>query len=490
MPRSEIVNNRLLWFVAAIWATPCALFVGDFPSAVQEQAGLGAFISNVLIALYSQKSIVFGIPFTAMLGPISGLQPFGLEGVVLSDVFLLIACISVAASILLSNSSLRFGDSGSYILVALILCCLSWAASLDIRIAARGFANIVVLTIVYFVTVATVTSERMGGLLLRAWMIAACYGAIITVVAYTRATPLILGAESIGGQQFAVDMLSLGYLYRATHYYAGFFFVIGTAGVVFLIHVYRGKTALCKIGGLAGLVFTLGVLFLMNTKSAMAAFIVLAAIETCRSLAFDKAGIKLGRTGLVVLALLIASLVGFYASGLFFEEQQFEIAIDRMSDTESFEIRIAIFKGAMEELFGKPVTLFAGLGPDVTVRMAESGHSLIDSLLTNPNSGIMEGALDSTYVTVFLEYGILFGLWMLLFCGKTLSLLYREMRKREASLLPSLLIAIVLWWMIVASTQRVGTSKPTWLIVQVMALAYSLYSVRNASKGYPIGGKF
>jgi hypothetical protein len=118
--------------------------------------------------------------------------------------------------------------------------------------------------------------------------------------------------------------------------------------------------------------------------------------------------------------------------------------------------------------------------------MAESGHPLIDSLLTNPDSGITEGALDSTYVTVFLEYGVLLGLWMLLFCGMTLSLLYREMMKRGASVFPSLLIAIFLWWMIVASTQRVGTSKPTWLIVQMIAMAYSLYSAKNASDSSPL----
>jgi hypothetical protein len=132
-----------------------------------------------------------------------------------------------------------------------------------------------------------------------------------------------------------------------------------------------------------------------------------------------------------------------------------------------------MFRGAIEQFLDKPMTFLAGLGPDVTVRMAESGHPLIDSLLTNPDSGITEGALDSTYVTVFLEYGILLGLWMLLFCGMTLSLLYREMMKRGASVFPSLLIAIFLWWMIVASTQRVGTSKPTWLIVQMIAMAYS-----------------
>jgi len=486
MPSSEIADNRLLWLVAASWAIPCALFASDVPSAVQEQAGLGAFISNILIAVYSPKSIVFCIPFTAMLGPMAGVQPFGVDGVLLSDVFLLYACLSVGVTVLLTNCALKFGDSALYVLVALILCALSWAVSLDMRIAAAGFVNIVVLAIVYVVTVATVTTERMGGLLLRAWMIAACYGAIITVVAYTRATPLILGAESIGGQQFAVDMLSLGYLYRATHYYAGFFFVIGTAGVVFLMQVYRGKTALCKIAGLAGLVFTLGVLFLMNTKSAMAGFVVLAVIETCRSFVFDKVGVKFGRTGLIVIALLIASILGFYGSGLFFEEQQLEIAIERMGSTESFDVRMTMFRGAIEQFLDKPMTFLAGLGPDVTVRMAESGHPLIDSLLTNPDSGITEGALDSTYVTVFLEYGVLLGLWMLLFCGMTLSLLYREMMKRGASVFPSLLIAIFLWWMIVASTQRVGTSKPTWLIVQMIAMAYSLYSAKNASDSSPL----
>jgi hypothetical protein len=438
----------------------------------------------MVLAAFDRKSVLLGIPFAAMLAPISGTQPFGVEGLLLSDAFLAMACFAFLAGLINPNFTIRVGNNVKYFSLGFGLCLASWAASVDPTIAVKGVLNILALGMLYIVTASLVTSEKLGTLVIWSWVVAACYGAILTVVAYTQATPLLLGAETMGGRAYALDIISSQNLYRATFFYGGFFFVIGTAGIVFLVYALRGNGKLLRLAAIFGLGFALSVLFLMNTKSAMAGFIVLAIIEGWRSFSVGGVPARISRIVLLAVAIVVASLGAVYASLMLFGEDQWQIALARINDMESFEVRLQLYEVAMEHLLSSPKMFLVGLGPDLTVRMANSGYAEIESLLINPLTGEVGLSMDGGYLTVLVEYGVPFGVVMFVFAIKTIVMLYGAVRTtHDADLLRNSLLAIILWWMVVALGQTVGTSKPTWLIVQIIAIAHGVYSTHKKSSG-------
>ena len=473
----------VLWLVAVLWSFPCIAFLIDAPEGVRVKAGLAVFALSIVLAAIDRKSVVLGMPFAAMLAPISGTTPFGIEGLLLSDAFLGMAFCAFLAGAVNPNFRIRVGSECKLLFLVFGLSLFSWAAAVEPKVAINGVLNIVAMGILYLVTASLVTSEKVGKLVIWSWVIAAFYGAILTVVSYTQATPLLLGSESIGGQQYAIDMLSSDLFFRATYFYAGFFFVIGAASIVLLVCAMKGKSALMKLAATFGLLLALSVLFLMGNKTAMVGFVILAIAIGWRSFCVGSMTTRIARIATLAFALVVTSLGVAYASFMIIGEDQWLIALERIGNMESLETRLQIFEGALKQLLSSPKMFLVGIGPDMTVRMGDSGYAAIDSLLINPATGIVEGAIDSTYLTVLVEYGVPFGALLFAFTIKTITMLHCASRQTdENDLLLKSLMAIVLWWMVVALGQTSGTSKPTWLIVQIIATAYGVYSTGKETR--------
>jgi len=253
----------------------------------------------------------------------------------------------------------------------------------------------------------------------------------------------------------------LNYLYRASFYYTNILFVVGPVAIISLVAMFTADTIIYKLIFMGLLLMLFSTLFIMFAKTA---FVTLAI--TLLILAFiyfsNRKYYKINNRVTQYLFLFFMLLFQMGVINMLANTSDFyELRPD------SFSQRLIVASSAFETLSMHPENFFFGYGPDSSIRL------ISDTMDSDRFSGeSIEGAIDSTYVTILFEYGFVFMFLFLIFGVHTLLRLFWCI-KRNAKMQHILitLFSVIIFIYIAAISQRIGTSKVAWIIVQIFALA-------------------
>jgi O-antigen ligase len=330
--------------------------------------------------------------------------------------------------------------------------------------AAIGLVGISQLAIVYLLTVTLVRTQDQTDELWQGWIWAVTLSAALILISYANGKPLLPGIDAELGDNFQSYQLD-GYLLRATFFVTGIIFpiaVIMAAAFAYLLAANRlSPTYRVFLAGT--LLLNALCLFVMNNKTAMGAAglgLLLIAVGTL--------GMQGGPRRLLATSLIIAvicAVAAAYLPQLFLGDQLLLLTL-RLSDHEGFAQRLPVWGNIIAYTFESPRTLLLGLGPELSVRRAD--HPLLHRLFTG--NGIPQGAADSGYIYLLLNYGIV---TLIIACGIALHAMHRLARSALLRPTPQRLAFLVgmIVWVFMAATQQHGVSKPVFLLMQMVALA-------------------
>jgi hypothetical protein len=134
------------------------------------------------------------------------------------------------------------------------------------------------------------------------------------------------------------------------------------------------------------------------------------------------------------------------------------------------EQRICVYASTLNVLFDNlPRFLFYGFGPDSSTLI--TSNPTIESAKVSCQ-GSPEGTIDSTYMTLLFEYGLLFILLFFIYLAMIILKAFSQIRL-SLSLFDNHFIyffMVFLFLSISLTTDSIGTSKVMWIFVQLIAL--------------------
>jgi hypothetical protein len=267
---------------------------------------------------------------------------------------------------------------------------------------------------------------------------------------------------------------SMSVLFRATFFVAPFIFTLASALLLSMTLLLLDSAA----GGRRLWLLLLVPLFII-TAMAMGNMSVLVGVVfgtsgmLLWSLRFPGVGRRTAglAVGASVVGLLVIAGVGQLVEGI-----QLLLLRERLSDTTSLQLRIAVWRNVVDYLGSTPKVFLVGLGPDISIRSAQL--PVLRELFLG--SGIQQEAVDSSYLYVALNLGVpALAVTLALVTGTLWRLSNLLIRTPDA-------LAVCVWvtmvaWLVMSVTQQSGVSKPVLYLAQVLALGDRLPSLDGGS---------
>lgn len=438
-----------------------------------------AMLITVLGTFRSANLGVILLPFPTLLGPMIPFQASGLGMITLADIQL----ITIAMAFLLVDRRLIkpivFGPARMLLSALTASLLLSWASSHDLRSSTYTLANIAELLLLYLLTLNLVRTIHDIRKLLDAWVFAATLASALVLFRYVQGQPLLLSSDELAIVPTLDAATMAGILFRATHFYFGFFFVVSAVIVLIVAGFYDSQvpTPRRRYAMLAAVGICILTLLLMNTKSALystlmviGAMMLWERLQTRRHSPYKP---RRSRWTEVAIPILVAIVV----LPLVLVAEQLDALGDRLSSIASLEQRLLIYLHALREIFGDIRILLLGLGPDTLIR---APHLETTSRILTDDRGMREGALDSTLLTILVEFGLVFASLCLGLVIFTLRLLYRKRYTFPRGIYLGIGGGLGVS-LLTASVQYAGWSKTSWLLVQLVALAHLPATARFAN---------
>jgi len=464
------------------WSLALLLFALHSAAAAVLSALAVALIASALAAILRPMQGLILLPFPALMGPIFPLHVSGLGILTAADIHLLGLCIVFVLIDRKTVEPVFLGRGRLFLYGFAIFFLLSWALSEDLTSSNYALANFVQLAAVYLLTLNLLRSANDVRALLTGWLVAVSLCSLLTLLRYYQGEPLLLSSELLGEGPARDDLLLLDYFFRATFFYAGFFFALAVTLIVVLSRLAGGGTlhplnqVLLMLSGLINAT----ALLLMNTKSAIYSILLIGPLVILGGLARGRrnanrpAGTAPLVAGLVVITVGLVVLVP-----LFLVSEQLTALSDRLTGGESFAQRMTIYRNAVQEMLSDEKLLVLGLGPDTIVRSPQLPR--VSRILTDPLTGLSEGALDSTFLTVLVEFGLVAFMALGSLVAFTMWLLFAKRSVLPVDIYWAIAGGMAVW-LLTASTQYMGWSKTSWLFAELVAMAHFLTRSRLSAK--------
>jgi len=467
----------LLGWAYFFWVALVGLFAFHVHGPYLWIVGATALLCSGLLMARSRVQAFYVLPVVCLAGPILSVQIQNLGAMTVADLYVLL--LAIVALFFAGPGTIRLGSYWREYAAMAVLIVLGWWQSPYSADTLPGLINIAELALVYSLTVTLVRRRQNMLAVCWSWIAASTISCGLTLLRYYQNEPLLLGTADHGRGYAESLKESSELLYRATFFYAGFFFIVAMAVIFCLVELLPGRAAsrgwrMLLFGALVANVITL---FLMNNKTALAALVLATTVI------FVKGPEILGkvrkanpRWSLASIALLLVlAYSGYVGIQWLVPQNQLEAAWKRAQDNTSMVDRWAIYGNVMAFGVAHPRWLLLGLGPDAITRLLDEPQ--IQVVLENAQTGTYEGAVDSSYLGSLVEYGVFVCLLFWLVVFRTLGQLWKMCRTGKDALALTLCVAIGTW-MFMGITQLTGTSKPTWLLVQLLAMAHVLLSAK------------
>jgi O-Antigen ligase len=465
----------LLVTTYGLWSLLVLTFGLGFSDLTQYWIAAAALLCSILLMARNRLHGLYVLPLVTLIGPIVPIQIANLGTATPTDVYLLL--LAMFTFVFTDRRIFKLGPFRREYAAMLLLILLGWALSRYTMKLVIPLLDICELALVYLLTLNIVTKREHGVRLLRSWVIASFVCSLLVLFMYHQNQPLLLDPES--GRIALPETLKQSWelFYRATFFYAGFFFIVSMSIIFSLTELLFGdqKRDTGKTLWVLGLIISIITLFLLNNKTAM----VMIAAVTLGLLAYwvFRRGRHTSALRLVAYCAVFAVLGIGANAGIrsLVPQSQLQAALERAQNSSSLLERFSIYENVSHFLIQRPSVLVTGLGPEVVTRLPYEPE--VEQILKNPVVGRFEGAVDSSYISGLVEYGLFVCLLFWFVTFRTARQLYRTYRARPDMLTMAVAVAISAW-MLIGLTQLTGISKPTWLLIQLFAVAHLITSPR------------
>ena len=463
MPLSDKDSTYLLF----LWGTLGALFVLGSPFI--NIYGFAVFFISIIWSLLRYRIIPLTIPFTVLFGPF---VTFKLGGFALTLADLYLASAFGLILILNKSSQLKIGSQSlSYLIYPLILLIIiSVGFSFDYSSSLLALIQLSFIYICYLVTLNFINKNEIH-LVLKAWLKAVSLASLFALYFFINGQYMI---EVFDGMNETRSLEDASYFWRLTYIYTGFHYLVGISLMAITLMLFKVDSFYMFIMKFLIFLFLLMIAFLVNIKTTIFIFFALGFYFFFRIL--FKSSLTLFFSTAIMLPLIF---VGFLTTlYLTLGEVQFEFLINRFTSFESLSARFVIYINVLEFMSNNLQTFLTGIGPGITTRFSDS---YILQQIYIGESGYSEGAIDSSYFTFMLEYGLIF---IILISYVVVEAVYK-LRKLINWQNPSnemIIQAILAFSILIAATQLVGISKSAWIFPQVLALAHIAIGIKSNKK--------
>jgi hypothetical protein len=455
----------------AVWFIPVAMTLLQYDVGVVSYAVLFAGGVTAGAIMLEQKHVLVGMPFLALLAPTGGLYELLGFSVSLTDWIIIVLSAPPLYRIALGKSLFQRGYhklTSSYLLV--LSCVFIFSLSFNILLGnLESLSAIYYLwcyfLIYYYFQRHCFGSEEWSSILL-AWIISASLASVILIDAFFRGILLI--NFSIDPEQIK-DTQSMQDLFRASYYYPGLHFIVGALASALFVWIFLCKERffITVMALVAFLLMVAALVVMVNKTAIFAAFgtVILMLLLFARRYSAE-------HFFWMVVVLAISSL--FISSGLQLFFPDLELFDARMGTHGTFFVRTQVWLSALNEFFQRPSAILFGMGP----QFIESGSQDIASLFKSAyDTGGLEGALDSTWLTVLVELGIVGFVIVVLVFRLALRRLncverYSQIHATNKSVF-LIVYASLLFLMFAFTTQAIGYAKVSWFAFTILLISLS-----------------
>lgn len=399
-------SNFALTFFGTLWCVPVLMTIFGVNQELITLVTL--FISLLCLGLMikSPSSVLIGLPFFALLAPAGGF--FKLAGISAVITDWVMFCLGLSIVVLyrrktVGEASLRLGEAlVNYLRALSFVYLVSFIVGLMFG-SLISFAPLYYLFsyfVIYYYFDRFAMSHARQQMILDAWCFAAFLGSLILLDAYWEGKSLVSFATD--EYDYIIDRFQIEHLFQATYYYSGFHFVIGILSAGLLVRlVFSNEHAWIK----AIIVGLLAAFFMVMTVSLNKTTIVSVIVSL--SVAYSLVAIRTRRVNVFYMAAVVLAFGYFiyelseqFAGILFGSSDEYLLSL---TSTGSLSVRFEVWINALSELYENPWFIPFGLGPNAI----EAGNQEIASAFkTSVVTRQVEGALDSTWLTYLVEFGI------------------------------------------------------------------------------------
>lgn len=470
MPLSSKDSTYLLF----LWGMLGTLFVLGSPFI--NIYGFAVFFISIIWSLLRHRIIPLNIPFIVLFGPF---VTFKLGGFTLTLADLYLASAFGLIVILNKSSHIKVGSQSlSYLIYPLLLLIIiSVGFSYDYSSSLLALIQLSFIYICYLVTLNFINKNQIH-LVLKAWLQAVSLASLFALYFFINGQYMI---EVFDGMNQTRSLEDASYFWRLTYIYTGFHYLVGISLIAVTFMLFKVDYFYMFIIKFLIFLFLLMISILVNIKTTIFIFFAIGFYYFLRIL------LKSSLTVLLTTALMLSLIILGVLTTLYFSlgEVQFEFLINRFTSFDSLSARFVIYINVLEFMSNNLQTFLTGIGPGITTRFSDS---YILQQIYIGESGYSEGAIDSSYFTFMLEYGLIFILLISYIVVEAVYKLGKLINWQKPSN-QMLIQAILIFSILIALTQLVGISKSAWIFPQVLALAHIAIGSKT-NKKYQQGNSF
>lgn len=440
----------------------------ELPSSVQWASAIMVLASGTVLALGDGVRALAAMPAAALLGPIVRVTvgPMQLH---LGDLFLGMLVLLVGGQVL-ARPFTPFASRGFLIALALLVL-LSWYFSVNAVASLVAIVGLAQLLVVLLLTLQCVRRREDTRRILLGWIGAVALSSVVVLVAFLQGRSLLIGVDAERAATLGLDTAARGLLFRGTFFVTPFIFPLVSAILLTLTLLLLDEAGTRRRLFLVCMVPLFAITALaMGNLSVMAGTLIGVVTLVLWSLAFRRA---VQRTLLLVMAAVV--IAGLLAAALaqVADPQQLQLLRERVDDTTSFDLRVAVWRNVVQYLAQTPKVFLLGLGPDISIRTPEL--PVLRELFLG--AGVQQEAVDSGYLYGALNFGIPALVAALLMALVVLWRLSRRLLRRADPLALAVWVTMVAW-LAMCVTQQHGISKPVFFLAQALALGERLTPIR------------
>lgn len=424
--------------------------------------------------LISKKSAIYHLPFIALLSPIFGKKQILGLNLLLSDYYTLFILMFVVLSQIKNLNKIKFDIKTFIIFFSLIISvCLNFFIGNLITI--KPAISIIQISIICISTKLTISNHFEIRRVLLNWFISIVLVSILMIGSFYNGINLndvdLDMSFNINDYKNTIDELS----FRISYFYSNIGFSLGCGVIIALMLLNNSKILFHKIILSLSFLFLIFVLLLSGMKTSIfLLFFIIFALNFKKNIINNIKYLFIITTSFFLFTYLILNDV---TRDLFFE---------RFTSGTSLYIRFEVYKNAFNEFLKYPLNWIIGLGPEF---LTGAGNKIISTpFYVNSRSGVEEGTVDSTYVTILIEYGLLIFSIILLYIYKLIAKFFIIFRSNQTSYFKDYVGLYSIFFLFITGglTQIVGLSKVSWLFFESIVMIGILHKIYINRQDYEL----
>jgi hypothetical protein len=452
-----------------LWTIPVVMKLISMPDSLMTSTSIFIALLCFINLWINPYSALISLPFLTLLSPMVGFINLPIGKTLLSDIFFLILILQLVVLLIRKRDLLnQFTFNKSLLIISsLFIISLLFGFIMGIITGLKPLLYFIQLFIIYYYTTNYSKSEITKQKIMNAWVFACVLGSLILIQAFV--TGQQLQNMTLDENRVVEDKSKLEYLFRATYYYTGFIYLVGISILVLFVKLFYKDSILKKLVVFApSIILLLIALVLMNNKTIIFSMLFIIALLLYKLISLG----YLNKRKFVIFLTTFTILLIFVVFPLYFQfadENQYELMVVRFTSSSSFVARTEVYISAFKQWVNYPVQIILGMGPDFLDGSGVPSYStdFKKSLVT----GIVEGTVDSGWLSYLVELGILSFVFIVLIYMKSILYSYRYFLISNAYKLmsPSPLIVFIclLFIALALTTQMLGYTKTLWLPFQL-----------------------